>query len=168
MELEIKIRVPSLEDFEEKLDFAEFVGEEHQRDTYFKMPERELLRVRVVDGGKALLGHKAIRDEANTEFDEVECGVGEGEVMMEILKRLGYREWITIEKVRRTYRYRDMTFELNRVRHLGDFVDMEIMTEDPGERGRIMAMIERLGYSEEDIEPRLYSELLVEKGFMEE
>jgi len=168
MELEVKIRVPSLEDFEAGLGFAEFLGEERQVDTYFRMPERELLRVRVVDGKGAVLGHKAIRDEANTEFDETECGVSDGEVMMEILRRLGYMEWVTIEKERRTYRHGDVTFELNRVRHLGDFVDIEIMTDDPGQRRRIMEMVRQLGYSEEDVEPRLYSELLLEKGYMKE
>lgn len=164
MELEVKIRVPSIEEFEAKLDFAKFSGEEYQVDTYFKMPPKKLLRVRVTDTGKAILGFKGIGDAANTEFDEVECIVEDGEIAMEILSKLGYEEWVTIEKERKTYRHGDITFELNRVKNLGDFVDFEIMTDDTGERARIMDQIKRLGYSEKDIEPRLYSDLLIEKG----
>ncbi|MDI6655517.1 MAG: CYTH domain-containing protein [Candidatus Hydrothermarchaeota archaeon] len=64
MEIEVKIRVPSLKEFEEKIKSAKFVGEETQTDTYFRMPEKEPPRVGESDNG-ATLGYKGIKDDRN-------------------------------------------------------------------------------------------------------
>jgi adenylate cyclase class 2 len=158
MEIEVKIRVKSIEDFEKRIEPASFLREEEQKDTYFKVPEGELLRVREIGNGGAFLGHKRIRDGENTLFDEVEARVEDGEKVVDILKSLGFEELVAIKRCRRIYEQDGITMELNKVKGIGDFVDFEIISEDASEKERILELIKKLGYLG-DIEPRLYTEL---------
>lgn len=164
MELEIKIPVTSIEEFEKKISFAKFCGEERQVDVYFKMPPGALLRVRRIQN-KGILGLKLIRDEFNSEFEEIECEVSDAEEAMAILKKLGFEELVMVEKLRKTYKYGNITLELNRVRELGDFVDFEIISDRASDKNRLIELIKALGYSEQDIDTRLYTELVMEKKF---
>lgn len=163
MELEMKIRVASLEDFEGKIGFAKFVGEEKQVDTYFKMPLKHLLRVRRIEN-KGILGLKLVKDERNSEFEEIEFEVSDAKEAIAIMKKLGFEELVTIEKLRKIYRHENITLELNRVKDLGDFVDFEMISENALDKNKILELIKSLGYSEQDIDTRLYTELAMEKS----
>jgi adenylate cyclase class 2 len=159
VEIEVKIRVKSIEEFERKISFATFHGEEEHTDTYFEMPKGILLRVREIEQGPAILGYKEILDEKNTIFKEIEVEIDDGLKMKEILKRLGFRESAVIKKRRKIYRYKNIAMELNEVENIGTFVDFEIISEDEKSREKIFELIRSLGYSEEDVEDRLYVEL---------
>ncbi|MCD6559436.1 class IV adenylate cyclase [Palaeococcus sp. (in: euryarchaeotes)] len=165
MEIEIKFRV-ELEEIMEKIEAlgAGFVGEEVQEDLYFSLPPKHLLRIRrIANLGQSILGYKYIQDERNEEFDEIEVEVSDFEKMKEILKRLGFREDVWVKKHRLVYKLDDVTFELNRVEGLGDFLDIEVMSEDVEyAKKRIWEIAGLLGLNEEDVEPRLYQELLEE------
>ncbi|WP_297437771.1 class IV adenylate cyclase [Thermococcus sp.] len=164
MEVEVKFRV----DFNsvmrriERIG-AEFVHEEIQEDLYFLLPYPQLLRVRRISNlGRSFLTYKLIKDPGqNEEFDEIEVEVSDFETTVEILRRLGYEEDVWVKKYRRVYRLGDVTFELNRVENLGDFLDIEVITEDVAEAKRkIWETAEMLGLSRADVEPRLYQELM--------
>ncbi len=87
--------------------------------------------------------------------------VSDFETTVEILRRLGYREDVWVKKHRLVYRLGEVTFELNRVEKLGGFLDIEIITEDVEEAKRkIWEIAEKLGLKREDVEPRLYQELM--------
>ncbi|WP_297074202.1 class IV adenylate cyclase [Thermococcus sp.] len=167
MEVEVKFRV----DFEKtklKLESlgAFFVGEELQEDVYFSLPLPKLLRVRKIENlEKSFLTYKEIKDPGrNEEFDELEVEVSDFHTTVEILRRLGYMEDVTVRKRRLVYRLDGVTFELNDVEGLGGFLDIEVISEDVGEAKRkIWEVAKRLGLSEEDVEPRLYQELIREK-----
>jgi len=161
LELEVKIKVRDLKDFERRLEGAAFLGEEEQVDTYFEMPASEMLRVREVKNrGKAYLCHKRILDAENSEFEETELEVGDAEETKLILENLGYVEYATVEKLRRIYRLDGVTLEVNDVKNAGTFVDFELMGEDRAEKARLYRLIQKLGYSEEDIDTRLYTEII--------
>lgn len=166
MEIEVKFRV-QFERVKEKIEKlgAEFAGEEVQEDLYFSLPPRHLLRIRrIVNLGQNILGYKYIQDERNEEFDEIEVEVNDFENMREILKRLGFREDVWVKKHRLVYKLGDVTFELNRVEELGDFLDIEVISDDIGyAKRRIWDIAALLGLREGDVEPRLYQELLEEK-----
>ncbi len=162
LELEVKIRVASVEDFERRLEGATFLGEEEQVDTYFEMPERELLRVREVKNkGTAYLAHKLILDERNSEFEETELEVEDAAELKLILNRLGYVEFAVVEKLRRIYSHDGITLEINDVKGAGTFVDFEVMSSDRSEKERIFRLIKKLGYSEEDVNIRPYTEIIL-------
>jgi adenylate cyclase class 2 len=164
MEIEVKFRV----DFDSivgKIEGlgAEFVHEEVQEDLYFLLPSPQLLRVRRISNlNRSFLTYKLIKDPGrNEEFDELEVEVSDFGTTVEILKRLGYREDVWVRKYRLVYRLGDVTFELNRVENLGDFLDIEVITEDVEEAKRkIWETAEMLGLTRADVEPRLYQELM--------
>ena len=166
MEIEVKFRI----DFNqakaaiESLG-AEFVREELQEDLYFSLPPHELLRVRRISNlGRSFLTYKRIADPGrNEEFDEIEVEVSDFDRTVEILKRLGFREDIWIRKRRLVYRLDGVTFELNEVEGLGAFLDIEVISDNVEEaKRRIWEIAGRLGLTEDDVEPRLYQELIRE------
>ncbi|WP_297090748.1 class IV adenylate cyclase [Thermococcus sp.] len=166
MEIEVKFRV----DFErvkraiESIG-ARFVREEIQEDVYLSVPLPELLRVRRISNlNRSFLTYKRIADPGrNEEFDEIEVEVSDFEKTLQILKRLGFEEDVWVRKRRLVYRLDGVTFELSEVEGLGAFLDIEVISDDVDEAKRkIWEMAGRMGLSEDDVEPRLYQELLKE------
>jgi len=163
MEIEVKFKV-LFDEVKEKIETlgAELVREEIQEDLYFVVPLPNLLRIRrIVNSGEAILGYKEIKDDRNEEFDEIEVKVEDFDKTREILKRLGFKEDIWVKKHRYVYKLGNITFELNRVEGLGDFLDIEVISEDVEKAKReIWEVAKKLGLKEEDVEPRLYQELI--------
>ncbi|AJC72223.1 adenylate cyclase [Thermococcus guaymasensis DSM 11113] len=168
MEIEVKFRV-DFEEIERKLKSlgAKLVRVEEQEDLYFSLPSNELLRIRRIRNlGKSFLTYKLIKDPGrNEEFDEIEVEVSSFEKTREILKRLGFREDVLIRKHRLVYKLNDVTFELSNVENIGSFLDIEVISDSPDEaKKKIWALAEKLGLTERDVEPRLYTELIKEKS----
>jgi len=166
MEVEVKFRV-DFEEMKQKIESlgALFVREELQEDVYFSLPLPKLLRVRKLGNlGTAFLTYKEIKDLGrNEEFDELEVEVSDFETTVEILKRLGFKEDVVVRKRRLVYRLDGVTFELNDVEGLGGFLDIEVISDDVEEaKGKIWEAAKLLGLSENDVEPRLYQELMRE------
>ncbi|ASJ01061.1 class IV adenylate cyclase [Thermococcus gorgonarius] len=164
MEIEIKFRV-NFDETREKIESlgASFVREEVQEDLYFSLPYPNLLRVRRIKNlGRAFITYKYIRDPGkNEEFEEIEVEVSNFEKTVEILKRLGFREDVWVRKKRLVYRLDGITFELNEVEGLGSFLDIEVIEDDVDKAKEIIwETARKLGLSEEDVEPRLYQELI--------
>ncbi|NJE75936.1 class IV adenylate cyclase [Thermococcus sp. ES12] len=167
MEVEVKFRVDfnSTKRAIESIGAA-FVREEIQEDVYLSIPLPELLRVRRIGNlNRSFLTYKHIADPGrNEEFDELEVEVSSFETTLEILKRLGFKEDVVVKKRRLVYRLGDVTFELSEVEGLGAFLDIEVISDDVEEAKRkIWQIARKLGLSEEDVEPRLYQELIREK-----
>ncbi|AFK22625.1 class IV adenylate cyclase [Pyrococcus sp. ST04] len=163
MEIEVKFRV-DLDKIKEKLEslgviFSHF---EDQEDVYFRVPRPKLLRVRAIHNMKKYyITYKEIMDERNEEFYEVEFEVGNFNKALEMFKRLGFEVEAVIKKKRWVYKLNDITFELNRVEKAGDFLDIEVIAENPEEaKKKIWEVARKLGLSKEDVEPRLYIELI--------
>jgi len=168
MEVEVKFRVDfnSIRDRIESLG-ASLVREELQEDIYFSIPYPRLLRVRNVSNvGRAFLTYKEIKDPGrNEEFDELEVEVSDFRVTAEILRRLGFEADVVVRKRRLVYKLGNVTFELNDVEDIGAFLDIEIISDNVEEaKKKIWEIAGKLGLSEEDVEPRLYQELIKEAG----
>ncbi len=166
MEVEVKFRV-DFEELKERIESlgATFIREELQEDVYFSLPLPQLLRVRrIANLNRSFLTYKLIKDPGrNEEFDEIEVEVSDFEKTVEIFKRLGFKEDCWVRKRRLVYRLGDVTFELNDVEGLGGFLDIEVISSDVNEaKERIWEIAEKLGLSDEDVEPRLYQELVKE------
>jgi len=166
MEVEVKFSV-DFDDMKARLESigAAFVREELQEDIYFEVEYPELLRVRRISNlGRAFLTYKRITDPGrNEEFDELEVEVSDFGTTVEIFKRLGFREDVVIRKRRLLYRFDGVTFELNDVEGLGAFLDIEVISDDvESAKKRIWEVAGSLGLTKEDVEPRLYVELVKE------
>lgn len=165
MEVEVKFRV-DFEDIKSRLESlgALLVRTEEQEDLYFSVSPPVLLRIRRITNLKrSFLTYKHINDPGrNEEFEEIEVEVSSFEKIREILRRLGFKEWVWVKKHRLVYKLGGVTFELNRVHGVGDFLDIEVISENPeNAKRKIWEVAKKLGLSENDVEPRLYTELIV-------
>jgi len=162
LEVEIKVRVPDLGRVRERvlLGHAGSPAKVHERDLYYNAPHRdfgttdEALRLRYA-GGTCTLTYKGKK---KTEYrykarEELNCGVDSGEILEQILQRLGFFRVAEVEKWREYFSYRGATVSLDEVKGLGSFVEIEApgssMQEDPEEFVRAIA--EELGIEGEPI-----------------
>jgi adenylate cyclase class 2 len=88
---------------------------------------------------------------------EREMEIKDGEMMMEIMKLLKYQEAPTVDKKRTKTKYKDMVIELDEVKELGEFIEVEkIVTHtDPEVRKNIQKelcdFLETLGVGRGDL-----------------
>ena len=141
VEIEAKIRVERREDFIEKLEQlgAAFQKAVTQQDTFFDEPDRRLLRddcglrLRIESetaqsGG--VLSFKGARQEGQYKRRrEIEFTVGDIAAARQLLEALGFEATMVVEKNRRIYQLDECLVCLDRVKNLGDFIEIEGPTE---------------------------------------
>mgnify|MGYP001767350762 CR=1 FL=1 len=171
LEIEIKVRVSNIEEIKANImkiggRHSETVTEE---DMYYNAPHRdfgitdEALRVRSA-GGKTILTYKGpkntlkgskIREEHNIHLDDAKT-------FDTILKNLGFREVARVRKLREYYTYQDFSIALDNVEELGEFVEIELITENNAELAatRVDTLAEKLGVNGERLSIS-YLELLL-------
>jgi len=149
-------------------------------------------RVRAEDG-RSVVTFKNKKSEGGIEINrEREFGISDPEAFIEFAQRLGCEPFYT--KRKRGVRYRvdpcergvgaagdglggeacrgAATIEIVEVEGLGHFIEIEILLpdEEPAAvalaQGEIRGFLSRAGVSEEAIEPRYYSELLMQAGLV--
>ena len=156
-------------------ELGEWVGERVSEDTYFGPgdvgpEETDAFRHRVfrlretTTGAVVTLKEKRI-DGAVESSREVEFGVESGDAFRSFAAGLGYRPFIVKRKRVRAYRVGECTVELVHVDGLGDFLEIEHLSEEgttPEEdaRARVLEVLGRLGVAESALEPRLYIDML--------
>jgi adenylate cyclase, class 2 len=169
LEIEVKAELKDRRQVEARLRRlgAKAVGERRQVDLYFAHPCRdfgatdEALRLRL-DGDRQVMTYKGPKlDSRSKTREEIEQPV-EFESMATTLRRLGFKDFLRVEKVRTDYSCGGVVISLDRVDGLGDFVELEVEDEDR-ERGleRILDIKRRLDI--QGNETRSYLELIVEK-----
>jgi adenylate cyclase class 2 len=158
LEIELKVQVDSLDPIRQNLRtrHAEFQGTQHEHDVYYNAPHRdfgstdEALRVRYTEG-PALITYKGkkIQELGLKAREELNTAVESGEVFEQILARLGFTRTAEVNKWRENYKLGNASFALDRVDHLGTFVEIEIMTENNGTdaTGKILNLAKEMGIS---------------------
>jgi len=141
-EIEIQVRIG---DSSNLLDFlksnAEFQYENHQVDTYYTPAHRDFIGVRPVDewlrlrnsDGKCLLTYKNFqRNTAGQSIycDEYETKVADLDQLRKVFGALDIQPIVTVDKVRKTWRYQDYEIAVDKVEGLGDFVEIEYKGSD--------------------------------------
>jgi adenylate cyclase class 2 len=138
LEIELKVRVPSLDPVRHQLvgHNARFYGRKHEHDVYYNAPHRdfsvtdEAVRVRYTDdhavvtykGAKIGTSGLKAREELNT-------AVESGEVFETILDRLGFTRTAEVNKWRENYQLGNTSISLDSVEELGTFVEIEVLAE---------------------------------------
>ncbi len=136
-EVEIQVRV---EKSKRLLSFlkkeAKFAGEEHQIDKYFtpkhrnflkQRPTKEWLRLRD-SSGKFSINYKNWHYEKNGKShycDEYETIVEKISQVDKIFKALDIKPVAVVDKLRKIYLYKNYEIAIDRVKNLGDFVEIE-------------------------------------------
>jgi adenylate cyclase class 2 len=166
LELEMKAKIDKYTRgrIDQILRRAEFLEERIEDDVYFSSPIRdfketdEALRVRY-SGDKAILTYKGPKlDKISKSREEYEAYVS-GE-MEQILQKLGYKKLLNVRKKRKVYLYKDFTISLDDVEELGEFLEVELKSENLQDVKRIENLFDDLFL---ESERRSYLELLLLK-----
>jgi len=148
IEIEIKLKLDQPEILLKWLkENATLLKETQQKDHYFDPPHKsfiyknkfdgtkdadEWFRIRETGIGNAICYKHWHRDENTGKSfyaDEIETSTGDLNQMLEIFKRLGFKETSIINKKRKSYLYQDFKFDCDEVKGLGFFVEIEFKGE---------------------------------------
>ena len=106
-------------------------------------------------------------DDASMTRKEMETMVGNGETAKAILKQIGFMPVTSVEKVRQYFHRGRLTVCVDQVTGLGDFLELEILTESEEGRSAALAEIEevlrQVGYSMADTTRSSYLSQLCSK-----
>ena len=120
------------------------ISVKHQIDTVFLLPEQvdapivpgsKIMRVRDVldpetgELQRSLMTLK-IEGQAKLVSDEYEFAVDDGDMARQMLVALGWREVVTVDKVRLESKTEDYTICIDEVAGLGLFIELEVLAED--------------------------------------
>lgn len=149
---------------------AEKVSEEEMEDVYFGHPCKEYgksdesLRLRK-RSGDAELTYKGPRMhlEHTKAREEITLRISDPLAAQRIVERLGFEERMVIRKTRATFLLDKLRVEVDDVEGLGEFVELELITEEPARAARLMETA-RKELELERIEPLTYMELLLKKN----
>jgi predicted adenylyl cyclase CyaB len=148
-------------------------GEKHQIDTYFEPElginfEGKYLRVRedLIKKTNSLDFHIA-RDDFATE--EYETKIDNPEIARRILKELKMKERCVVDKKRESFQKGNVTIEIDDVKGLGDFVEVEIISDNEKDSQKeVMRILSEIGVEENDIVSGAgYPDLIAQKNQQE-
>lgn len=173
LEIEIKVKVSNIDEIKQNIltiggRHSETVIEE---DMYYNAPHRdfgitdEALRIRSA-GGKTILTYKGPKNTimGSKVREEQNVGLDDARIFGTILTSLGFKPVAEVRKLREYYTYDDFSIALDKVDNLGDFVEIELITENNAEHAahRVDKLAEKLGVTGERISIS-YLELLLSK-----
>jgi len=142
IEIEIQVNIKnskSLIEFLEKN--ADFKKESHQIDEYFSPTHRNFIEVRPVkewlrlrdSGGKYSVNYKNWHyDESGKSHycDEYETKIEDLIQLKKILDALNFKSVVKVDKLRKTWIYKDYEVAVDSIKGLGDFVEIEYIGKD--------------------------------------
>lgn len=184
-EIELKAHVDDWKATEERLmSFARFVGRVQKDDAYwviFKDGKKIQARIRRESDGtdgetKTFLTYKKKEsrvDGGGTVYevnDEKECTVSDAAVLESLFSDIGMKVDIRKQKKITGFQAGEAHIELCSVPPLGDFIEIEILSEKNDEltiaekRVTLIEILGRCGIPKDKIESRYYSEMLRERG----
>ncbi len=139
------------------------LGRRLQEDALLDTPDEQLrqrrcvLRVRI-EGGKSRLTFKGpVQPGIMKLREELETVVGDGDVLLRVLRELGFSVWFRYEKYREEFAHEDVIVAIDET-PVGVFVEIE--GSEPG----IAAMAKALGRSEDDYVVDSYRALFLQHG----
>lgn len=172
LEVERKYRSPGNEKVEKALARigARKLSSATIEDIYFSHPSRdfgktdESLRLRKTDSASELTykGPRMIV-EGSKAREEITVDAHDALGIQRIVERLGFKERLVIRKKRGSYQLEKLRIEVDDVENLGEFVELELMTESLGQSSAIMETA-RKELELDKIEPRTYMEMILERS----
>jgi adenylate cyclase class 2 len=137
VEIEVKLKVNSLPEVEQKLSElgAEFLAEQLQTDYLFDDANAALIRTdrclrlrrqSVAGSERCFLTYKGAKEKSNfKKRQEIEVEIIEAEATQKLLSALGYEKVLVVEKKRRLWQFGGCSVALDRLPLLGAFVEIE-------------------------------------------
>lgn len=148
IEVEIKAKVDDFNEIKKKLKSlkAKPLKPEHQIDKIFGHPKFLDSNKMIIEGG-IVPRIRSVDDKCLLEFKEIRRGkgglelksvLGDMDMGVKFLEKLGFNEAFTIKKHRQSYKYKNFEIELDDIEKLGKFVEIEriVLKEDEKESAR--------------------------------
>lgn len=167
----MKYRSPGNEKMEKALVKlgARKISSGPMEDIYFSHPSKdfgktdEALRLRKREDG-AELTYKGPRmhTDGSKAREEITLKTDNPLTMQRIVERLGFKESYVLKKTRTSYLLDKLTVEIDDVEGLGEFVELEVLTESP-ERSEQLLELARAELGLEKPEPKTYLEMIIGK-----
>lgn len=160
IEIEIKAKCKNLPAIKKSLKRlnAKYVGTIHQVDTYFLLSPNDRCkgapRLRVRED----INKKRFSLEYHNPIDkfkakEYEVGISDPKMAKTILKQLGYLVEAVIDKIREKYTCRGLNIDIDKVKGLGQFIEVECMKNKKDSLKNIYDFFEAIGVSKKDLIP---------------
>ena len=172
-EVELKARLQNPAAVEAKAaELGVLKKETFKEDVYFRRAgnidtvPKERFRLRR-EAGQAVVTFKEKIVADGTEVNrETEFTVDDAFAFFQFAHRFGFEPFVVKRKRSRVYQVERASVELNKVEHLGHFIEIEILAEKepevPFARTEIARLFTRLGLGSQDLEPRFYVLMLQE------
>ena len=175
-EIEYKYRITNKDDFTSRLNelnisLLEFVYQEdiifmHKNKCFNNLNEGEpIVRIRTDSNGISTNVKKYVQ---NCQVrQEVECKIVDKDLFIEYLKLLGFSKLVVVKKHRAYTKLDGLTITYDIVEQLGDFVEIEIVTDNHDislSKTIISNMGKKLGLDNKDIVNLPYDEMIYLKG----
>lgn len=175
IEVEVKARINSFSEMEEKLDEIGAVKnkKEFQEDIYFNSPvvdfaeTDEALRIRTTkenDETNIFITYKGPKiDKESKTRKEIEMAIEDAEKASGIFEEIGFKKVRAVRKNRQFYDYENFEITLDDIEGLDPYMEIEIALEDGEDyseaQNSIFELFEKLGITE-GFERTSYLELL--------
>jgi len=184
LEVETKIRVADvvreIKDMRERIKrIAKLSKKTKKGDDYFAIRRKgypkKAFRIRL-EKGKYVVNFKKwlkkywSKDIVVKEEFEFELPKESLSHFLALLKDLGFEEWVKKRKISESYVYKKdkkVTIELNKVEHLGWFVEIEYLCQPKDmnkAKKKIRQVLKELGVKQDDIDNTGYTKMLWNKG----
>lgn len=169
VEVEIKAWIDDFRYMERLLaERGEFIRNFHKRDVYYRVRGAADVRIRVENEGNAIATRKQKSVHDGMEFNrEIEFTVDNPAALEQLLLDLGATERLRKEKTGVAYEIDGLLVELSEVATLGNFIEIEWISETEVNqrqqaqvRERIQQLAAEFGITPERFEGRSYTKLL--------
>ncbi len=171
MEIELRFKVKNLKLIENKLINlkAKFIKNKKQIDKYFgeinlykKINYSFLLRIRQ-EGDKVFLTYKGDNFKKAGVWQEYDFLIKDSKKAELMIKDMGFDEVITVNKIRKEYSLNSLNICLDEIEGLGQFIEIEYLSESSNSKKKHFDLIKRLGIEKNEIIHKGYVTMLLEK-----
>lgn len=175
MELEIRAKIANLDKLQEKLNKLEGIkkksSSQREVDTYLKhgKDDDRLLIFRIRRKKKKALLTLKTKSFSGDDilWRDIDIPFNEPDRLEDILMNSGYVYVTLIDKIRDSFQYKDFEINIDNVRELGQFIEIEYLLSDETEKnGKLKEMkqiLRDLGISNKDVIQKGYVPLMIEK-----
>ncbi|MEM2194384.1 MAG: class IV adenylate cyclase [Candidatus Methanomethylicia archaeon] len=172
--IEVEVKVRGWDNVEEQIIMlgGVLIGIEEHLDVYFNHSSRdfkvtdEALRLRRVNSHVELTYKGPRIGSISKTREEITLTISDFNTCREMLKKLSFKEVIEVFKVRRVYRLNEFKINLDDVRGLGKYIEVEAealsISDIPSVEEKVRKLLEGFGFHEEQFIRKTYLELLLE------
>lgn len=170
-EVELKARIKNINEIRKRVrKIAKFIKKVKKIDDYYSLEKgfsKKSLRIRKQQGFYIVTFKKRVSYKSGIHTKkEIEFNLEDIAGFLAVLKEFGFRKWLTKYKITELYnKEKNLNIELNYVKGLGWFVEIEALTSGKVQeaRERILKIFNQLRIKKEDIEESGYTRLLWDK-----